>query len=78
MWAGSFDTTIYIIDVVSYTANKQLVEHDDIVSDITTDEDSRYVKDIVYGDLDGNVTVKPLIMISLRFCEEAIPTKIAP
>ncbi|XP_072026866.1 DENN domain-containing protein 3-like [Amphiura filiformis] len=54
VWAGSFDTTIYIIDVVSYTANKQLVEHDDIVSDITTDEDSSMA---YTASLNGQVNV---------------------
>ncbi|XP_022091138.1 DENN domain-containing protein 3-like [Acanthaster planci] len=38
VWAGSFDTTIYIIDVHTYSANKQLMDHNDIVSDITVTE----------------------------------------
>ncbi|XP_033640583.1 DENN domain-containing protein 3-like isoform X1 [Asterias rubens] len=39
IWAGSFDTTIYIIDVFTYSANKQLMDHNDIVSDITVTSD---------------------------------------
>ncbi|XP_038051652.1 DENN domain-containing protein 3-like [Patiria miniata] len=38
VWAGSFDTTIYIIDVHTYSANKQLMDHNDIVSDIAVTE----------------------------------------
>eukprot|EP00057_Strongylocentrotus_purpuratus_P028110 XP_011682584.1 PREDICTED: DENN domain-containing protein 3 isoform X1 [Strongylocentrotus purpuratus] len=41
VWAGSFDTTIYIIDIPSCLSNKQLVEHNDIVSDMTISEDGK-------------------------------------
>nr|XP_006818634.1 PREDICTED: DENN domain-containing protein 3-like [Saccoglossus kowalevskii] len=39
VWAGSFDTTIYIIDVASNTANKRLIDHTDFVSDLTINDD---------------------------------------
>ncbi|XP_041471701.1 DENN domain-containing protein 3-like isoform X2 [Lytechinus variegatus] len=41
VWAGSFDTTIYIIDIPTCLSNKQLVEHNDIVSDMTVSEDGK-------------------------------------
>ncbi|XP_077990292.1 DENN domain-containing protein 3-like [Glandiceps talaboti] len=39
VWAGSFDTTIYIIDIDKYTANKRLIDHADFVSDLTKNSD---------------------------------------
>ncbi|XP_033120295.1 DENN domain-containing protein 3-like isoform X2 [Anneissia japonica] len=39
VWAGSFDTNIYIIDVDTYTANQKLCDHSDYVSDMTVNAD---------------------------------------
>ncbi|XP_071502501.1 DENN domain-containing protein 3-like [Diadema antillarum] len=41
VWAGSFDTTIYIIDIGTCLSNKQLMDHTDIVSDMTISEDEK-------------------------------------
>ncbi|KAI8490112.1 Rab guanyl-nucleotide exchange factor [Branchiostoma belcheri] len=43
VWAGSFDTTIYIIDINTHTANKQLLDHVDMVSDLTISQDGSTV-----------------------------------
>lgn len=39
VWAGSFG--IYIIDTVSVTCDKTLMEHHDLVSDMVLTEDNR-------------------------------------
>ncbi|XP_078665803.1 DENN domain-containing protein 3-like isoform X3 [Branchiostoma floridae x Branchiostoma belcheri] len=43
VWAGSFDTTIYVIDINTHTANKQLLDHVDMVSDLTISQDGSTV-----------------------------------
>ncbi|XP_035659788.1 DENN domain-containing protein 3-like isoform X2 [Branchiostoma floridae] len=43
VWAGSFDTTIYVIDIHTHTANKQLLDHVDMVSDLTISQDGSTV-----------------------------------
>ncbi|CAH1774894.1 unnamed protein product [Owenia fusiformis] len=41
IWAGSFDKTIYVIDIATVTSNQSLMEHTDMLSDITVSKDHR-------------------------------------
>ncbi|XP_071962010.1 DENN domain-containing protein 3-like isoform X2 [Antedon mediterranea] len=54
VWAGSFDTNIYIIDVDTYTANKKICDHSDFVSDMTVTAN----KTVAYTcSLDGEIMI---------------------
>ena len=43
VWAGSFDTCIYVIDIDTRTCNQALIQHTDMVSDLTQSDDHRSV-----------------------------------
>ena len=42
VWAGSFDTCIYVIDKVTRSCNQALVQHTDMVSDMTLTDSNRW------------------------------------
>ena len=42
VWAGSFDTSIYVIDVRSKTCQQVLFEHEDMVCGMTVVQSHRY------------------------------------
>ncbi|XP_070534995.1 DENN domain-containing protein 3-like isoform X2 [Ptychodera flava] len=78
VWAGSFDTTIYIIDVASCTANKRLIDHTDFVSDMTKNQD----QSIAYSTgLNGQIiswntaTLQKINMIDLQDVKTLIGIK---
>lgn len=43
IWAGSFDTKIYVVDMASKTSNQTLNMHTDMVTDLTLADDLKLV-----------------------------------
>ena len=41
IWAGSFDSNIYVVDAVSKASNQTLTLHSDMVTDLTLAEDRK-------------------------------------